>query len=144
MAAIPSSESRYGGRAGSPGPPLPPISVMSDEHPGTRPFPSLNRPSCSESLSPSASSIPMAIRGAVQHEVPPPLPPPRYVPPDCPVCPSLQGKERMRREEYGASDTDSFGLSFRRPDFSLRNEPPDDGYHSLDSTRLVLLRPEGC
>ncbi|EGS22560.1 uncharacterized protein CTHT_0021080 [Thermochaetoides thermophila DSM 1495] len=77
----------------------------------------------------------MAIRGAVQHEVPPPLPPPRYVPPDCPVCPSLQGKERMRREEYGASDTDSFGLSFRRPDFSLRNEPPDDGYHSLDSTR---------
>lgn len=80
----------------------------------------------------------MDIRGADQNDVPPPLPPPRLVPVDGPVDPTLQAKEKMRwEEEYGSRHSDSFGLSFTRRGLSFRSDVSDDGYHSLDSFRSV-------
>lgn len=81
----------------------------------------------------------MAIRGMDFSDVPPPLPPPRLVPINGPVDPSLQIKERMRRDEHGSPDTDSLGLSFKRRDLSLRSDVSDDGYHSLESFRFVFV-----
>lgn len=139
MVAIPvQAPSRYGPRESSTSP-LPSISSACDEG-LSRPFgPSSRAVPFSDSLSPSAASNPMAIRGAEQNDVPPPLPPPRIVPINGPVDPNLQFKESLRREEHGSPDRDSFGLSFRRHDFPLnwKTDFSDDGYHSFDSMRLV-------
>lgn len=142
MAAIPiQTSSRYGGRDLSTSP-LPSISTGRDE-PFSRPFGSLATRGIpfSDNLSPSAASNPMAIRGVDLSDVPPPLPPPRLVPISGPVDPSLQIKENMRRrEDYGSPESDSFGLSFTRRDMSsFRSDISDDGYHSLDSFRFVVL-----
>ncbi|KAK4139584.1 uncharacterized protein C8A04DRAFT_40594 [Dichotomopilus funicola] len=79
----------------------------------------------------------MAIRGVDQSNVPPPLPPPRLVPVNGPVDPKaqFQFRDSMRRDEYGSSDADSFGHSFRRREPSFRSDISDDGYHSFDSIR---------
>ncbi|KAL2131516.1 hypothetical protein VTI74DRAFT_4937 [Chaetomium olivicolor] len=135
MAAIPiQAPSRYGPRDLSTSP-LPSISTARD---GTfsRPFgpPSRTIP-FSDNLSPSAAANPMAIRGADHSDVPPPLPPPRLVPVNGPVDPTLQFKESMRRDEYANPDSDSFGHSFKRRDLSFRGDFSDDGYHSFDSVR---------
>ncbi|KAL2158718.1 hypothetical protein VTH06DRAFT_4200 [Thermothelomyces fergusii] len=137
MAAMPiqaPSRGGYGGRDASTSPgPLPPISTGHGET-LPRPFgpPSRTIPFPSN-LSPSAASAPIQIRGMERNDVPPPLPPPRLVPIDGPVDPNLYLKESMRRHEYGSSETDSLGHSFRRPNLSFKSDISDDGYHSLDS-----------
>jgi hypothetical protein len=138
MAAIPiqASSRGYGGRDASTSA-LPPISAgRGDEL--SRGFGPLSRAiPFSDNLSPSAASNPMAIRGVDHSDVPPPLPPPRLVPINGPVDPTLQFKESMRRDEYGSPETDSFGHSFKRRDMSFRSDFSDDGYHSLESLRCV-------
>ncbi|KAL2257999.1 hypothetical protein VTK26DRAFT_8858 [Humicola hyalothermophila] len=138
MAAIPiQTSSRYGGRNMN-SDLLPSISAGREEHFSRRFGSSVTRGiPHSDNLSPSAASNPMAIRGADLSDVPPPLPPPRLVPINGPVDPTLQIKENMRRqEEYGSPDRDSFGLSFPRRDLSsFRSDVSDDGYHSLESFR---------
>ncbi len=145
MAAIPiQAPSRgYGGRDMGANSPLPSISTGRGEA-LSRPFGPLGRVvPFDDDLSPSAASNPMAIRGGVDHsDVPPPLPPPRLVPINGPVDPSVQFKESMRRDDYGSPDADSFGHSFmKRRDMSFRSDFSDDGYHSFDSFRFVPLPP---
>ncbi len=145
MAAIPiQAPSRgYGGRDMGPASPLPSISTGRGEA-LSRPFGPLGRVvSFSDDFSPSAASNPMVIRGGVDHsDVPPPLPPPRLVPINGPVDPSVQFKESMRRDDYGSPDADSFGHSFtKRRDLSFRSDFSDDGYHSFDSFRFVPSPP---
>ncbi|KAL2022183.1 hypothetical protein VTK56DRAFT_6012 [Thermocarpiscus australiensis] len=139
MTAIPiQAPSRYRAMDSSTSP-LPPISSRNETL--ARPFASSNHAiPLSDRLSPSAASNPMAIRGAEVDDVPPPLPPPRLVPIDGPVDPTLQFKESMRRDAYGSPDSDSFGLSFTRRDLrQFRSDSSDDGYHSFDSFRAPDL-----
>ncbi|KAK3935376.1 zinc finger and BTB domain-protein 48 [Diplogelasinospora grovesii] len=114
--------------------PLPSISSHNDSFP--RPFrPSSHSIPFGDRLSPSTASNPMAIRGADNSFVPPPLPPPRFVPIDGPVDPNLQLKEYRRRDDYGSVGSDSFGHSFRRPDVPFKHDFHDEGYQSIDSFR---------
>lgn len=143
MAAIPiqaTSRPGYGGRDLGTSP-LPSISSGHGE-PLPRPFgpPSRGFHPSSESLSPAATSDPMAIhRGFEMNDAPPPLPPPRLVPIRGPVDPKIQNIESMRRpDEYPGIETDSLGHSFRRPDLSFRVDAPDDGYHSFESNRSAV------
>ena len=125
---------------------LPPISAEPDFSRHYGPPIAMNRLPFRDTIaSPSAISAPMAIRGAdCQTFVPPPLPPPRLVPVDGPVDPTLQIKERERerriRERYGSfGSTDSFGASIdlaRRDPYNNR-APLDEGYHSMDVSRFV-------
>ena len=146
MAAIPiQAPSRgYGGRDMGTASPLPSISTSRGDG-LSRPFgPPLGRVvPFSDNLSPSAASNPMVIRGGVDHsDVPPPLPPPRLVPINGPVDPSVQFRESMRRDDFGSPDADSFGHSFmKRRDLPSRSDFSDDGYHSFDSFRFVVPPP---
>lgn len=118
--------------------PLPPISSRDGgfgKHFGGRGGLAFN-----DSLSPSAASNPMAIRGSYDSYVPPPLPPPTLVPIDGPVDPNIQFKERRRHGDHNSPLGDSLGLSFERRElpFKREREFPDEGYQSIDSLRFVV------
>ena len=92
-----------------------------------------------DSLSPSAASIPMAIRNQEHSYVPPPLPPPPLVPIDGPIDPKIQFHDRRRYGDHGSPLGDSFGLSYERHEVPFRGDYiGDEGYQSVESRRFVV------
>ncbi|KAK3689135.1 hypothetical protein B0T22DRAFT_498991 [Podospora appendiculata] len=78
----------------------------------------------------------MPIRRGPYDDVPPPLPPPQWVPVAGPTDPN-NDKYKQKSQPYDdhrGATPDSFGLSFARRDIQSRHDFQDEGYHSMGSS----------